>query len=175
MPDATDLMIQRYGAQRVCDELTPFLTLARLQGIERVLDSRLDSVTLLVEDTYDPHNAVAAVRTSEALGISTLHAIAGADHFRLAPGITRGCHRWMDIRRWQNPVDCVVALRQQGFAIYGTAPESEHDMETIAVDQPVAVMFGNEHAGLSAQAMQQCDVLPKATTCRYRWRWSLVA
>lgn len=157
VPDEIDRMLQRYGAATVCDKLTPFITPERLARIDEVLASRLDSVSLVVEDTYDPHNAVAAVRTSEALGVSALHAIEGADHFRLAPGITRGCHRWMDIHRWRTPADCAAALRARGFALYATAPEATHDVETMDVTKPVAVMFGNEHAGLTAAAEQQCD------------------
>lgn len=157
VPDDIDRLLARYGAANICDKLLPFLTPARLARIDQVIATRLDSVTLVVEDTYDPHNAVAAVRTSEAFGVSALHAIEGADHFRLAPGITRGCHRWMDIHRWRTPALCADALRAKGFAIYATAPEASHDPETIPVDRPVAVMFGNEHAGLSAAAERECD------------------
>ncbi|MBP9086500.1 MAG: hypothetical protein KBG15_10310, partial [Kofleriaceae bacterium] len=73
VPDDIDRLLTRYGAANVCHKLAPFLTPARLARIDQVIATRLDSVTLVVEDTYDPHNAVAAVRTSEAFGVSALH------------------------------------------------------------------------------------------------------
>jgi tRNA (guanosine-2'-O-)-methyltransferase len=155
--DAIAKMIERYGAARVCEVLLPFMTHERMARIEAVLDARLSSVAVVVEDTYDPHNAVAAVRTSEAFGLHEFHAIEGADHFRLAPGITRGCHRWLDMHRWKTPAMCAESLRARGFVVYATAPAATVDLETIDVSRPVAVMFGNEHAGLTKQAQSACD------------------
>ena len=149
--------VERFGPRRVCEVLTPYLTPARMARIEAVLAQRLASVTVVVEDTYDPHNAVAAIRTSEAFGLADFHAISGIDHLRLAPGITRGCDRWIDVQRWPTPAACVAQLRARGFGVYATAPEAQFDLETIDVTRPVAVMFGNEHAGLSAAAEQLCD------------------
>jgi hypothetical protein len=62
VPDDIDRLLARYGAANVCDRLLPFLTSARLARIDQVIAMRLDSVTLVVEDTYDPHNAVAAAQ-----------------------------------------------------------------------------------------------------------------
>jgi tRNA (guanosine-2'-O-)-methyltransferase len=155
--DVIDRMIAKWSAETICETLAPYLTAHRLERIEHVLNHRLSSVAAICEDTYDPHNAVAAVRTSEALGLSEFHAVSGPDHFRLAPGITRGCDRWLTMYRWSTPQLCVSALRQRGFKIYVTAPEADRDLETIDVSAPVAVIFGNEHAGVTADAEALCD------------------
>lgn len=149
-------MIEAHGPERVCQVLGPLLTDARRARIEAVLAARLTSVTAVMEDTYDPHNAAAAIRTSEALGLTALHAIEPAAGF-VAKGITRGSHRWLDLQRWPSPAAAAAALRARGFRLFATLPDASHDLDTVPVDAPVAVWFGNEHAGLSAAAVAACD------------------
>lgn len=149
-------MIEAHGPTRVCEVLGPLLTEARRARIEAVLGARVASVTAVMEDTYDPHNAAAAIRTTEALGLTELHAIEPAAGF-VAKGITRGSHRWIGLRRWPSPAAAAAALRARGFRLYATLPGATHDLDTVPVDAPVAVWFGNEHAGLSAAAIDACD------------------
>lgn len=148
--------IARHGVARVTSLLAPLLTDERRERIETVLGARLGSVAAVIEDTYDPHNAAAAIRTTEALGLATLHAVEPCAGLT-TKGITRGCHRWIDIPRWPTPAACVDALHARGFRVYATRPDATHDAESIPVDGPVAVMFGNEHAGLSEAALAACD------------------
>jgi tRNA (guanosine-2'-O-)-methyltransferase len=121
-----------------------------------VLDLRLTSVTAVVEDTYDPHNAAAAMRTAEALGLSDLHVVAPRADFR-SKGVTRGTDRWMDVHPWSTFADCAQALRATGFRVVATLPDATDDLSTIDISSPVAVAFGNEHEGLSAAAIAACD------------------
>jgi tRNA (guanosine-2'-O-)-methyltransferase len=155
--DEIDRMIQRWGADTICATLLPFLTPERSERIEDVLRMRLCSVVAVCEDTYDPHNAVAAVRTSEALGLAEFHGISGADPFRLAPGITRGCDRWLRIHRWPSAKACAQSLADRGFKLYATSPQATTDVETVDVSHPIAVIFGNEHSGVTASAASLCD------------------
>jgi tRNA (guanosine-2'-O-)-methyltransferase len=113
----------------------------------------------VVEDVYDPHNASAAIRTTEAIGLAELHVIevAGSTPFSPSPGVTRGCHRWIDVVKHARANDAIGALRARGFAVYATLPGASHDVETVPVARPVAVAFGNEHAGLTAEAVAACD------------------
>lgn len=169
--DPLDVLIDRHGPAAVCAVLAPLLTDERIARMDQVLAARLGSLVAVVEDTYDPHNAAAAVRTSEALGLAELHAItpgeaSGFDELRptatgeklaVARGISRGCDRWIDLVRWHTPGPCVAALRARGFAIYGTLPGATLDLESVPLDRPTAILFGNEHAGLSDAAVALCD------------------
>jgi tRNA (guanosine-2'-O-)-methyltransferase len=143
--------------QRVVEILGPMLTEERRARIEAVLDARLGSVTAIVEDTYDPHNAAAAIRTIEALGAAELHVVEGVNGFAIPKGITRGCHRWIDIRRHGKVGEAAAELRRRGFRVYATLPGAEQTIDTVPVDAPIAIAFGNEHAGLSADAIAACD------------------
>ena len=150
-------MIERHGPDVVCEVLAPLLTPERIARIDAVLAARLASVVPVVEDTYDPHNAAAALRTSEALGLCELHIIEGADRFSAAGGVTRGAHRWLQQVRWPSPEAAVAHLRQRGFRVYATLPGAPLTVEDVPVDAPLAVAFGNEHAGLTRAAVASCD------------------
>src|ERR1044071_3381670 len=88
--DAIGRIIARHGADAVCAALAPLLTAERIARIDQVLAQRLGSVVTVVEDTYDPHNAAATIRTTEAIGLGELHVIEAAQRFSIAGGGTRG-------------------------------------------------------------------------------------
>lgn len=149
--------IDRYGPERVRQVLAELLSAERIERIEQVLALRLTSLTAVVEQTYDPHNAAATIRTAEALGLSELHVAAPRADFISAKGVTRGTDLWIDVRQWPSFVECARALRAGGFRVVATLPDAKEDLSTIDVSTPVAVAFGNEHEGLSEEAIAACD------------------
>lgn len=158
MSDAIDRAIARWGADTICATLEDMLTPERIARIDAVLAARLTSVVTLVEDTYDPHNAVATIRTTEAFGLAELHVIEPSDErVATAWGITRGSHKWIDLVRWKQPREAVEHLKARGFRVYATLPDAKATLDTVDVTTPVAVAFGNEHAGLSQAAIDACD------------------
>ena len=157
MSDAIDRAIARFGADAVCAALEPLLTPERIARIDAVLAARLQSVVTVVEDTYDPHNAAAAIRTTEALGLCELHVIEPGARFSAAGGVTRGAHRWLELVRWPRAEDAIAALRGRGFRVLATLPGAPHSIDDVDVTHPIAVAFGNEHDGLSERAIAACD------------------
>ena len=148
-------LIERHGPTAICEALAPMLSAERIARIDAVLAARLGSVAAAVEDTYDPHNAAATIRTSEALGLQDLHVI--ADRFGTAKGVTRGAHQWVDVQRWPDAAACATALRTRGFRVFATRPDATDSIEDVDISTPLVVMFGNEHAGLSDIALATCD------------------
>jgi tRNA (guanosine-2'-O-)-methyltransferase len=153
--DDIDRMIERFGQAEICRVLEPMLTPARLARIEQVLDARLTSVVTVVEDTYDPHNAAATIRTTEALGLQELHVVEA--RFAATKGVTRGSHAWIDLTRWPTATAATAALQARGFRVLATLPDAPHSIDDVDVTTPLAIAFGNEHAGLSEEAIATCD------------------
>ncbi|MCE9576525.1 MAG: RNA methyltransferase [Deltaproteobacteria bacterium] len=157
MSDEIDRLIEVHGHARVLEALLPCLSDDRIARIDEVLDARLDSVTAIVEDVYDPHNAAAAIRSCEGLGVHTLHVVEREHTFAASKGVTIGGHRWMQLARWPQVADCAAALRARGYTVWGTLPGAAQSIETIDVSRPVAVVFGNERVGMSEEAIAACD------------------
>ncbi len=171
--DPIDAFIERHGAAAVTAALLPLVTDERIARIDRVLAARLQSVAAIVEDTYDPHNAAATIRTCEALGLQDLHVVAASERFAAAKGVTRGAHQWIDVHDWARPEDAAAALHARGARIYAAMPGATASVasrnprvasstaalsiDEVDVTAPIAVMFGNEHAGLSDAAVRACD------------------
>lgn len=156
-PDAIDRLIATHGPEAVARILEPMLTEERVGRIDGVLAARLASVVPVVEDVYEPHNGAAVIRSAEALGLQELHILETGVRFQAARGITRGCHRWMDLVRWHDARACVGALHARGFTVLATTPEAAVSTDAIDVSRPIAVVFGNEHAGLPASTIAACD------------------
>lgn len=158
LPDVNaeiDALIERHGARAVQRALAPLLSVERIARIDSVLDARLTSVTIAVEDTYDPHNAAATIRTSEALGLQDVHVIAGQGF--AAKGVVRGASQWLDLHRWPAAEAAVTALRAAGFRVLATLPDAAKTIDELDIATPIAVMFGNEHDGLTSGAVAACD------------------
>jgi tRNA (guanosine-2'-O-)-methyltransferase len=150
-------MIERHGADVVCTTLAPLLTAERIARIDEVLARRLGSVVTVVEDTYDPHNAAATIRTTEAIGLVELHVIEPEARFSAAGGVTRGAHKWIDLHRWRSAEAAIGGLQARGFRVFATLPGAPHTIDDVDVTTPIAVAFGNEHAGLTREAIAACD------------------
>jgi tRNA (guanosine-2'-O-)-methyltransferase len=155
--DAISRIIERHGPEAVCAALAPMLTPERIARIDAVLAARLGSVVTVVEDTYDPRNAAATIRTTEALGLAELHVIEAADRFSASGAVTMGAHKWIELHRWPRPAEAIGALRGRGFRVFATLPGASRSVDDVDVGSPIAVVFGNEHAGLTADAIAACD------------------
>lgn len=153
---AVDHLIERYGVTAVTEAMRPLLSDERIARIENVLDARLDGLTVAIENLHDPHNGAAAIRSLEALGIATLHVVETVEKFQFAPAVTIGCEKWIDVVRYKSFERCAEILESAGYRLYAASPGGDHDLEGVDVTGPVCVVFGNEHAGLTAEALARC-------------------
>ena len=153
-----DPLIEEFGVQAVLDAVTPLLGESRVDTLEQGLDRKLQSLTVVLENLYDPHNGAAAVRSSEAFGLCDLHVVDGpTGTFRVAPDVSVGAHKWIDLHAHQSAEDCASRLRREGFVLCATVPGATLELEDIPVDRPLAIWFGNERDGLSEEAQALCD------------------
>src|SRR5438046_989867 len=95
--DEIDRLIDTLGPARVCEALIPCLSDDRRARIDEVLAARLATVTCVVEEVYDPHNAAAAIRSCEGFGLSELHVVERGTRFDPASAVTLAAHRWIDL------------------------------------------------------------------------------
>lgn len=153
-----DALIERYGLEMVLAAASPLLEDSRIATLERGLESKLQSLTVVLENLYDPHNGAAAVRSAEAFGLCDLHTVDGETGvFEAAPDVCLGTQKWIDLHSHGSAAECAAGLREQGYVLCATVPGAELELEALPVDKPLALWFGNERDGLSAEAQELCD------------------
>ncbi len=140
--------------------LTPHLRGARRRRIERVLGHRLASLTVVIERPHDPHNGAAILRTAEALGLLDVHIIQGEDRFSFSRKVTISAHKWLNVYVYDDTVSCLGLLRGAGYRLWAALPpvlgSDPHAAVAVDASQPTALVFGNEHAGLTDEAIAAC-------------------
>jgi tRNA (guanosine-2'-O-)-methyltransferase len=138
-----------YPADVVIAALSPVVTPERLRRIEEVVEGRTDSLAVVLDRLSDPHNSSAVLRSAEAFGVQNVHAIVGVHGFRASRGVSKGTQRWLDVTRYEDADTCARRLKDEGFSIYAAAMDGTHTVEELKEIPRVAVVFGNEHHGVS--------------------------
>lgn len=153
--------------QGLLDYLGQYITENKKTGIERVLSQRTRFITVVLEDIFKPHNASAVIRTCDCFGIQDIHLIEKSDTYKVNPFVTRGASQWVDLHKYYtaegSPVEkCFTNLRSKGYSIFATSPSADalsiYDFP-LAPDQKVALVFGNEHEGISDEVKSKADAL----------------
>lgn len=151
--------------QGLLDYLGQFITEHKKIVMERVLAERTRFITVILEDIFKPHNASAVLRTCDCFGIQDIHVIEKIKSYKVNPYVTRGASQWVDLHRYfreegSSVQSCFQTLRQKGYKIYGTSPTPQsisiYDLEP---SEKLALVFGNEHDGISDEVKSNCDGL----------------
>ncbi|HWM88859.1 MAG TPA: RNA methyltransferase [Kofleriaceae bacterium] len=153
--DESDRLVERHGADTVVAALAPLLSPERSARIESVLDSRLVGLTLVIENLYDPHNGAAALRSLEGIGLGTAHVIEGSGPFRASPAVTIGCEKWVELHHHADVASARAALA--GMTLCAAVPGAGATVDDLPPLEPCALVVGNEHEGLTDEAVAACS------------------
>ncbi len=151
-----------YDAARAVEALAPHMAPERLDLMRRVARERLGSVALGIEDLHHNHNGAACLRTAEGLGVQHVAAVElrhayPLDRARPQSGITMAADHWIDLHRFREPEALLGFARSRGMRVFGAGPRGTLTLESLPVDRPLMVLFGNEKRGLQDETMEACD------------------
>lgn len=128
----------------------------RIEKMKRVLEHRLESVTIVAEATHLRHNLSAIIRTAESFGISDVHLISDDD--KKMSGAAKGAEKWVDLNIYKNTERCLKLLKSHGFTIWVADLQDEiKTPETLPVEGKIAIVMGTELSGVSAVAKALSD------------------
>jgi tRNA (guanosine-2'-O-)-methyltransferase len=138
------------------------LTPERARKYRQVLARRCQRLVIVVEDCTDPHNATAIVRTCDAFGLSRVFVTTAKESFKINPKISQGSHYYVDVVVHRDITSAYAQLRAEGYRILVTdlaadAVIGPDALKPLLAEQPLALVFGNETAGVSAAASAQAD------------------
>jgi tRNA (guanosine-2'-O-)-methyltransferase len=158
-PHAEPILIedQAFTAREIIDYLQPKLTERRVERIQRAVSGRTCTVVPVMEGLYDRGNVSAVLRSSEAMGYQVVHNIESSKRFKAAKMTTQGAEKWLDLHRWETTTPCVEHLRERGYRIFAMHPEGSKPIDAFTYDKPTALVFGNEHAGVSDELVMAAD------------------
>lgn len=142
----------------ICAALAPLLGEERRQRIEAVVEARLSGLTVVVENLHDPRNGAAVLRSCEAFGLQVVHVVEAAERFRFSSEVSQGCEKWLDVERHPTFAAAKARLHGEGFALYAAVPDGKVPLEALDFSRPAAIVVGNEHAGLTSDAIALADV-----------------
>jgi tRNA (guanosine-2'-O-)-methyltransferase len=131
---------------------------ARLDYVAR---HRQPDLTVVVEDIHDPHNVSAMLRSCDAAGVLQVQLVYSTDTFpRIGSKSSASAGKWIATRRFRSIPECYKQLRREGFAIWATRlGDGARSVYELDLTSKVAIVFGNEHSGVSDVAAERADGL----------------
>jgi len=135
----------------------------RKKRILEVADRRQQGI-LVIEDVHDPHNAAACLRSAEAFGFQQVYFIFEKEKSfnpkKVGAVVASSGNKWLDYEVFNSTKRCVAQLKKKGYEVLATvvsSPKSESVFKAKFTKPKIAVMLGNEHRGLSQEAVRLAD------------------
>ena len=133
----------------------------RVARLERVLQHRQPDLTVVMENIHDPHNVSAMLRSCDAAGVWEAQLLYNTDAFpKIGKKSSASAGKWIERRKFKTVAECYGKLRSEGFRIYATRlDERAESLYDLDLTQKIALVFGNEHRGVSDEAALEADGL----------------
>ena len=136
------------------------MTPERRQRLEAVLSKRQNDLTVVLENVADPHNISAVMRSCDAVGVQEIYVLNTKipRHKKWGAKSSSSAAKWLTIHQFTDATACFEAIRKKYDRIFTTHLESDAvTLYTLNLTQKVALVFGNEHAGVSDEVRALAD------------------
>lgn len=136
------------------------MTQERSDKLLKVLNKRQANLTLVLENVQDPHNISAVMRTAESVGIQDIYILTTKipRHKKFGAKSSSSALKWLSLHQFDNTEECFAALRKNYDVILSThLNEKAIDLYEVDFTQKIALVFGNEHEGVSDEAQALVD------------------
>lgn len=137
-----------------------FKTKERVSKIRQVLEKRQPDFSLVLENINDPHNLSAVFRSCDAIGVFEICLIyhSGQKMPKLAETSSASARKWVYYKLFDDVKSCYDYLHSSGKKIYTThLAKDSIDLYDLELTKPTALVFGNEHSGVSDEAYNLAD------------------
>ena len=148
------------------------MTPERRSKLESVLSKRQNDITIVLENVFDPHNISAVMRTCDAVGVQELYVLNTKipRHKKWGAKSSSSAAKWLTVYQFENAEECFFELRKKYSKILTTHLSSDAlNLYEIDLTKPVALVFGNEHSGVSGEIRNLADgnfIIPQAGIIR---------
>lgn len=125
-----------------------------------VLNKRQPDLTIVLENVFDPHNISAVMRTCDAVGIQEIYVLTNKipKHAKWGAKSSSSAVKWLTVHQYEDAKECFEAIRKKYSKIYTTHLSSDAvNLYDINFTDSVALIFGNEHSGVSEEIRVMAD------------------
>ncbi len=131
----------------------------RVAKVSSVLSRRQPDLTVVMENIHDPHNVSAIFRTCDAVGVLQVELVYTEEKFpTIGKKSSSSANKWLLRRKHRSRKECIKTLKNEGFVIYAThLGNQSHSLYELSLVQKVALVFGNEHRGVSDEMASLAD------------------
>jgi tRNA (guanosine-2'-O-)-methyltransferase len=136
------------------------MTPERKERITNVLNKRQGNITVVLENVFDPHNISAVMRTCDAIGMQEIYVLNTKipKHKKWGAKSSSSAAKWLTIHQFTDAENCFSELRDKYNKIYTTHLETNSiSLYEIDFTQKIALIFGNEHDGVSEEIRNLSD------------------
>lgn len=136
------------------------MTPERSERLNNVLNKRQPNITVVLENVADPHNISAVMRTCDAIGVQDIYVL-NTDiqrHKKWGAKSSSSAAKWLTVHQFTDVKSCFEALRKNYNKIYITHLAADAvSLHQLDLTDSVALVFGNEHSGVSDELIGLCD------------------
>jgi tRNA (guanosine-2'-O-)-methyltransferase len=136
------------------------MTTERQKKIEAVLAKRQNNLTVVLENVFDPHNISAVMRSCDAVGIMEIYVLNTKIplHTKWGERSSSSAHKWLTVHQHTDIAECLQELNKRYEKIFTTHLSSDAvSLYEVDLTENVALVFGNEHDGVSEELRNLCD------------------
>ena len=136
------------------------MTPERKAKLGSVLNKRQNDITIVLENVFDPHNISAVMRTCDAVGVQELYVLNTKipRHKKWGAKSSSSAAKWLTVYQFENAAECFSELRKKYSKILTTHLSSDAvNLYQLDLTQPLALIFGNEHSGVSEEIRSLAD------------------
>jgi tRNA (guanosine-2'-O-)-methyltransferase len=141
------------------------LSLERKKRINKVVAQRQADIIVVLEDIYNPHNAEAIFRTCDAFGIQNVYLIfekqTPFEPQNVGKLTSSSANKWLSFKIFSTTETCIKELQENAYQIYATSlsDKAQSIFDLSFENKKIALLFGNEHAGLSPTALKMANFI----------------
>ncbi len=136
------------------------MTSERFERLNQVLAKRQPDLTVVLENVFDPHNISAVMRTCDAVGVQEIFILNTKipRHKKWGAKSSSSASKWLTVHQFDDADACIKELRSRYSKIMTTHLSSDAvGLHALNFTEPIALVFGNEHAGVSEEIRAKAD------------------
>jgi TrmH family RNA methyltransferase len=152
-------------SNKIIDSLSLLNSSTGIIGVAKKIDyeKSFHGKTLLIDEIQDPGNFGTIIRTADAAGFEAIYCSKNTvDLYN--PKVLRatmGSFANINIYEHKNLLEVIEDLKKRNYLIIGTSLKGKINYLDSVVDNEIAVIVGNEGAGISSEIEEKCDLLGK--------------